>query len=159
MAQGLISGTVDAVYLGYTFSKVVQRQGFRVLADLAKIDIPYQGVGVVARKSFLDQSPDAAERTVRALAKSVAYFQDPNNKQAIVGVLMKWLRLPRTEDAAAGYEAMRGLYSRRIFPTVEGVRNTVRILSRVDAKFGKLKAEELIDDRIVRKLERDGVFK
>ena len=159
MAQGLISGTVDAVYLGYTFSKVVQRQGFHVLADLAKIDISYQGVGVVARKSFLDQSPDIAERALKAIAKAVAYFQDPANKQSAVGVLMKWLRLPRIEDAVAGYDAMRVLYSRRIFPTVDGVRNTVRILSRVDPKFGKLKAEDLIDDRIVRKLERDGVFK
>jgi hypothetical protein len=42
---------------------------------------------------------------------------------------------------------------------VEGVRNTVRILSRVDPKFGKLKAEDLVDERIVRKLEREGVFK
>ena len=32
IAQGLISGTVDGAYLGYTFSKTVQRQGFRVLA-------------------------------------------------------------------------------------------------------------------------------
>jgi len=159
IAQGLMSGAVDAAYLGYTFSKVVQRQGFHVLADLAKVDIPYQGIGIVARKSFLDQSPDIAERTLKAIAKSVAYFQDPANKQSAVGVLMKWLRLPRVEDAVAGYEAMRVLYSRRIFPTVDGVRNTVRILNRVDPKFGKLKAEDLIDDRIVRKLEREGYFK
>jgi hypothetical protein len=59
----------------------------------------------------------------------------------------------------AGYEAVRSLYSRRIFPTVDGVRNTLRILDRVDPKFGRLKAENLIDERIVRKLERDGVFK
>ena len=73
-AQGLISGTVDAAYLGYTFSKVAQRQGFRVLADLAKLDISYQGVGIIARKSFLDQTPDIAERALKAIAKSVAYF-------------------------------------------------------------------------------------
>jgi len=159
LAQGLISGTVDAAYLGYTFSKVVQRQGFKVLQDLAKVDIPYQGVGIVARKSFVDQSPDVAERTLRAIAKSVAYFQDPANKQTVVNTLMKWLRLPQVEDAVAGQEAMRTLYSRRIFPTLDGVRNTVRILSRLDPKFSKLKAEELVDERIVRKLEREGVFK
>ena len=159
LTQGLINGTVDAAYLGYTFSRVAQRQGFRVLQDLAKVDIPYQGVGIVARKSFLDHSPDVAERTLRAIAKSISYFQDPVNKQSVVNILMKWLRLPQVDDAVAGYEAMRVLYSRRIFPTVEGVRNTVRILSRIDPKFSKLKAEELIDERIVRKLEKDGVFK
>jgi len=89
----------------------------------------------------------------------VAYFQDPANKQSVVGLLTKWLRLTRAEDAVAGYEAMRPLYSRRIFPTVDGVRNTVRILSRLDPKFSKLKAEDLVDERIVRKLEREGVFR
>ena len=59
----------------------------------------------------------------------------------------------------AGYEAMRPIYSRRIFPTVEGVRNTIRILSRIDTKFSKLKAEDLVDERIVRKLESEGIFK
>jgi ABC-type nitrate/sulfonate/bicarbonate transport system substrate-binding protein len=159
IAQGLISGIVDAAYLGYTFSSVAQRQGYRVLADLAKLDISYQGIGIVARKSFIDQSPDTAERALKAIAKSVAYFQDPANKQSVVGLLTKWLRLTRAEDAVVGYEAMRPLYSRRIFPTVDGVRNTVRILSRLDPKFSKLKAEDLVDERIVRKLEREGVFR
>lgn len=159
LAQGLINGIVDAAYLGYTFSKVTQRSGFRVLQDLAKVDIPYQGVGIVARRSFLDHSPDIAERLLRAIAKSIAYFQDPGNKQSVVNILMKWLRLPQVEDAVAGHDAMRGLYSRRIFPTVDGVRNTVRILSRIDPKFGKLKAQDLIDERIVRKLEKEGVFR
>lgn len=160
IAQGLIGGLVDAAYLGYTFSKVVQRQGgFHNLADLAKADIPYQGVGIAARKSFLDQSPDVAERTLKALAKSVAYFQDPANKQSVIASLTKWLRLTRVEEAVAGYEAIRPLYSRRIFPTIDGIRNTIRILGQVDAKVSKLKAEELVDLRIVRKLEKEGLFK
>ena len=40
IAQGLIGGIVDAAYLGYTFSKVGQRQGLRGLAGLAKLNIP-----------------------------------------------------------------------------------------------------------------------
>jgi len=159
IAQGLLTGAVDAAYLGYTFSKVAQRQGFHVLADLAKVDIPYQGIGVAARRSFLDRSPEVAERTLKALARSVAYIQEPANKQTVVAILAKWLRLSRVEDAEAGFEAVRPLYSRRLFPTTEGLRNTLRILSRVDPKFGRLKAEDLTDERIVRKLEREGVFK
>ena len=70
--------------------------------------------------------------------------------------MSKWLRLQRSQDAAAGYDAVRGLYNRRIFPTIDGVRNTLRILDRVDPKFGRMKAETLVDERIVRKLEREG---
>ena len=159
ITQSLISGVVDGSYLGYSFSKMVQRHGFRVLADLAKVDIPYQGIGIAARKSFLEQSPDVAERTLKAVARAIAYYQDPAHKQNVVAILTKRLRLNRVEDAVAGYEAARTLYSRRIIPTVDGVRNTLRILERVDPKFGRMKAENLIDDRIVRKLDREGVFK
>jgi ABC-type nitrate/sulfonate/bicarbonate transport system substrate-binding protein len=158
LTQALISGTVDATYLGHAFSKAAQRAGFHVLANFAKLDIPYQGIGIVARKSFLDRSPDIAERTLRALTKSIAYFQDPENESAATAILMKWLRLPHREDAMAGYEAMRPLYSRRIFPTLDGMRNTLRILSRADPKFSTLKADDLIDSRVVRKLEREGLF-
>lgn len=159
IAQSLISGIVDGAYLGYAFSKTVQRAGFRVLADLAKADIPFQGIGVTARRRFIDQSPDVSERALRALARAISYYQDPANKQTVVAILAKWLRLERAEDAVAGYDAVRSLYNKRIFPTIDGVRNTLRILDGIDAKLGRLKAENLVDERIVQKLERDGVFK
>lgn len=130
-----------------------------MLQDLAKVDIPFQGVGIVARRSFLDKSPDVAERSLRAIAKSIAYIQDPANQQSVVQTLMKWLRLPQVEDAVAGHDAIRSQYSRRIFPTVDGVRNTVRILSPIDPKFGRLKAEDLVDERVVRKLDMEGLFR
>lgn len=159
IAQGVLTGTVDGAYLGYTFSKAVQRQGFRVLADLAKLGIPYQGIGVVTRRAFLEKSPEVVERTLRALAKSIAFFKDPANRETVVRILARWLRLARLEDAEAGYESIRPLYDRRIFPTTEGLRNALRVLSRVDPKYGRLKAEELTSDRIVRKLEQEGLFK
>lgn len=159
IAQALLSGTVDAAYLGYTFGNIVERQGFRILADLAKAGIPYQGIGILARRSYVDRSPDVVERTLKTLVKAVAYIQDPANKQAVMRVLAKWLRLSRVEDAEPGYEMVRILYDRRIFPTKEGIANALRILSRANAKFSHLKAEEVVDDRVVRKLEREGVLK
>ena len=159
IAQSVLTGTVDAAYLGYTFSKMVQRQGYRVLADLAKADIPYQGIGVLARRSFLDQSPEIAEKSLKAFVKAIVYFQEPTNKKAVIGILVKWLRLQRMEDAEAGYEMIKGLYERRVFPTREGLLNAQRVLSKVEAKFTRLKVEDMADERIARKLEREGFFK
>jgi hypothetical protein len=72
--------------------------------------------------------------------------------------LVQWLRLAKTEDAIEGYEFMRKLYTKRIYPTVEGIRNSIRVLVLTNEKFRALKAEDLIDDRIVRKLEKEGAF-
>ncbi len=70
----------------------------------------------------------------------------------------KWLRLPRLEGAEELYERMKVLYEKRILPTREGMRNAIRVLGRVNPKIGALKVEDLVDDRVVRKLEREGGF-
>jgi hypothetical protein len=72
---------------------------------------------------------------------------------------VQWLRLSKTEDAVEGYEFIRKMYSKRIYPTVDGMRNAIRLLGTTNEKFRGLKAEDLIDDRIVRKLEKKGRFR
>jgi hypothetical protein len=52
---------------------------------------------------------------------------------------------------------MRKMYMRRIYPNVEGIRNSIRVLTLTNEKFGRLKAEDLVDHRIVRKLEKGGL--
>jgi len=159
IVQALTTGIVDGAFLGRTFSKMAERQGSYILADIAKADIPFQGTGVLARRSFVERSPETTERALKVLGKAIGFLQEPANKQAVMRSLVKWLRLPRLEDAETGYETMKTLYDRRIIPTKEGIRNALRILSKVDGKFARLRAEDLVDDRIVRKLEREGFFK
>ena len=72
--------------------------------------------------------------------------------------LPKGLRLPRAEDALGGYNLLANLYERRIFPNVEGIRSTIRFLGPGNEKIRALKAENLIDDRFVKKLEQEGRF-
>jgi len=41
-------------------------------------------------------------------------------------------------------------------PSIEGLRNTQRLLKPRNPKLETIKVEELIDDRIVRRLEESG---
>jgi len=43
-------------------------------------------------------------------------------------------------------------------PQPGGHPNSIRVLTFTNEKFGRLKAEDLVDDRIARKLEREGLF-
>jgi len=153
LVQALGAGIIDGAVLGYAYSSVVQRNGGRLLADLGTLKIPYQGTGLVARRSFIAGAADTVEKTLRAFIKANAFLQDKNNQPAVIGTLRKWLRLPASENTDELYERMKSLYDRRISPTREGVQNALRVLSKADPKYGKLKVEDLIDDRIVRKLE------
>ena len=47
LAQALPNKVIDGAYFNYTFASVLERQGYRVLADLAKLNIPYQKHGAI----------------------------------------------------------------------------------------------------------------
>jgi NitT/TauT family transport system substrate-binding protein len=155
LVQSLTSGIIDGAFLGHTFGKMLERQGYRILTDATRSEIPYQSTGILARRSLIDKSPDFAEKSLRALMKAVAFIQEPQNKPAVMRSLAKWLRLPRPEDAEGGYETIYSGYNRRLGATKEGLRNALRILSKVDAKFSRLKVEDVLDERITKKLEKE----
>ncbi len=155
LAQAVLAGIVDGAVLGFTFGQAVPRSGGRILAELPKLNILYQGTGIVARRSFINSSPDIVEKTLKALIRSNRFIQDGNNKPAVMRSIRKWLRLSPTEGGEELYERMRLLYDRSIIPTRDGIQNALRILSKTDPKFAKLKAEDLVDDRIARRLEQE----
>ena len=157
-AQSIATGIIAGSMLGYTFAAHLRRDGYPILADVADLNIPFQDTALYTRKSFVAQHPETVENVIRALFDALVFIQEPANKNAVLKDLAQWLRLSKTEDALEGYEFMRKMYTRRIYPTVDGIRNAIRVISLTNEKFRGLKAEELVDDRIVRKLEKEGAF-
>jgi hypothetical protein len=123
-----------------------------------KMGIPYQGLGMIAKRSLIDRTPEIPERTLRAMVEAITYVNNPGNKAAVVKTLTRELRLSKIEDAQAGYEMMRTLYDRKIYPNAEGLRNVIRLLGKTSEPIRKLRVEDIIDDRMVRKLEKEGLF-
>ncbi|MGZ9262271.1 MAG: ABC transporter substrate-binding protein [Candidatus Binatia bacterium] len=159
-AQAITNGIIDATQLSaYSLVTPLKRQGARVLADLPDLGVPYQGVTVFTRRSYLNQNPDTVEKLLTAIVEAIAFIQDPANKAAVLRSLSKGLRLAKPEDSAEGYESVKPLFERKIYPTVEGVRNTIRLLGMSNEKIRNLRPEEIIDDRIVRRLEQKGLFR
>ena len=157
-SQALLNDTIAATHLGYTFAAPLKSRGFTNLADLAQLPIPFQSTGVMTKRSFINSSPEVVESVLRGIVDSLAFIAQPENKPAVLKSLAKGLHLPKVEQAVEGYESLPLLYSRRIYPTVEGVRNVIRLLGTTNEKIRRLKAEELIDDRFVKKLEKEGRF-
>lgn len=158
LAQAMAANIIEGSYFGYTLGSILKRQGFHVLADLATLKIPYQSTGVFVRRSFLNAAPDTVEKVLRAMTQATAYIENPENKMAVMTSLHKGLRLPTLQDAEEGYQLMRTLYEQRIYPNGDGIRNAIRLLGAGNDKIRQLKAEDLVDDRIVRKLEKEGAF-
>lgn len=158
MVQALVSGNIDATYAGYSYATMLKKKGFNVLADLTRLGVPFQSTAILARRSYLKGSTATAEKVVRALVDAITFIQRPANKAAVVATLTKNLQIVRPEDAEEGYEIMKNVYERRVFPNIEGINNAIRLLGIGNEKIRRLKGASVVDDSIVRKLEKEGVF-
>jgi hypothetical protein len=98
------------------------------------------------------------ESVIKALIEAVAFIRNPENKPQVIKSLAKGLRLKRVEDAAEGYQSAASIYEKKIYSSVDGVRNVIRLLGATNEKVRRLKAEELVDDSVVKRLEREGRF-
>ena len=68
------------------------------------------------------------ENVLRGLLDSAAFIRNPENKGHVTKSLAKALRFRRVEDADDGYQSMVNLYEKRIYPSVDGIRNVIRLL-------------------------------
>jgi ABC-type nitrate/sulfonate/bicarbonate transport system substrate-binding protein len=109
-------------------------------------------------RSFINSSPEVIENVLRGILDALAFITQPENKPAVLKSLAKGLRLSKVEQAIEGYESLPSLYERRIYPRIDGVRNVIRLLGATNEKIRRLKAEDLVDERFVRKLEKEGRF-
>jgi ABC-type nitrate/sulfonate/bicarbonate transport system substrate-binding protein len=155
LAQAVMTGVIDGAVLGYTYSRVITQKGGRILVELPTLNIKYQGTGLVASRRFIESSPAAVDKTLRALIRANRFIQDKNNQPAVIRSLRKWLRLAPSDNGEDLYDRLRLLYDRSLVPTKEGIQSALQLLAKSDAKFGKLKADDLVDDRFARKLEKE----
>src|SRR4029434_9449723 len=114
MVQSLVIGTVEATYAGYAYATMLKKQGFRVLADLTKLGVPFKSTDSLARRSYLNGSSTTAEKVIRALVEAIAFIQRPANKPAVVATLTKNLQIVRPEEAAECYETIKKLAEQRV---------------------------------------------
>jgi len=158
LTQAMAAGRIDAAYLGYTFSALLKEKGFPVLLDIGKAPIPYQGLALAARRSYLKQNPQVADAVLRGVIEAIAFIQNPAHKDVVVRSLAKNLRLTNTKEAESGYEVLQWLYNLDIHPSVKGIQNMQRLLALTNPKVAGVKIEDVVDDEPVHRLEKSSFY-
>ncbi len=159
IAQALANGIIDAAYLGYAFSSGLKAKGFRVILDLGKATIPYQGLGLIGRSAYLKQNSALADAVLRGVLDAVAFVQTPARKDTVVRSLMKNLRLTDAREAEIGYNALQWLYNLDVAPEVTGIRNMQRLLALSNPKVKAVRIEDVVNDDSVRRVKQSGFYK
>jgi NitT/TauT family transport system substrate-binding protein len=155
LAQALESGTIDATVLDGVQSRRLAALGFSTLADLNKFNLPILSSGFVMREPNIQKDPQLAENLLKAVIEGAAFSLSVQQKPSTLKILQKYLKVSE-KDAEEGYRDLVLGTDKKPYANPAGITNVVRLMKRSNPKVEKVRAEQLIDDRILKKIDQSG---
>lgn len=154
IAKALESGTIDAALVSGNFTSDFRRAGFNTLGELDRI--PFIGSAIVVKLSFLQNQPELARNFIKAMIEAQAMVMSPAKKQPVLKVLSKRLNITDPTVAEETLQYLVKRLDRKPYPSIEGLRNIQRLMQTRNPKVGQLKLQDVIDDSILRELDKSG---
>ena len=158
MIGGLKSGAIQGAMLNAEFTVIARREGFRDLADVSTLGIPFPTSALNTSRSFIRNRRDTVLRVVRAYADSIHYGK--TQKKFTVGVLGKYLKNHDVPFLEAVYDLYLGQYVPKLpHPSAEAMKVALDQIGEKDIRARSMRAEQFIDVSLMQDLEKEGFIK
>jgi NitT/TauT family transport system substrate-binding protein len=160
MLISLQKKVVDGAVLTDPSYFIAEDTGFRVLADLAKMNIHYLQSMLVSSRGYLRTNRDQATRVMRAYVEAIAYFK--KNKKDSVRIILKKMRMEADKEkyAERTYDQYANVYFERVpYPSVSGTKTLVESLVKDNPKAKGADPHSFMDSTILKSLEDSGFVK
>jgi len=127
----------------------------RILANLSDLKKPYPlpFICAVTTKSYLAKSRSVVRRVMMSLIEASHYFK--TNKEGAQKVVAKYLRGANKAYLDSSYESTAKILERVPYTSREGMKIQLDEALK-QAPGSKVTVDNLIDDSVVRELEKDG---
>lgn len=156
IGQALEAGRVDAAVLDGALVRRLRSKGFSTIAELQHAKIPMLNQAVVVHPEFLQKRSDLAERILMTLVESLAFSMAPANKSVVIKTMMRRFQISDPVVGEEGYQDYLTSVDRKPIPSLEGMRNIRRLMALLNPKVANVRIEELIDGRLIHKLDDSG---
>jgi len=156
IGQSLEAGRIDAATLDGALVRRLRSKGFSAIVDLTPHNIPMVNQAIVVSPEFLQKRGDIGERILMALVDSLAFTLAPQNKAVVTKTMMKRFQFSDPAVGEEGYQDLQISVERKPFPSIDALRNVRRLMATQNPKVANVKIEDLIDNRIIRKLDESG---
>jgi NitT/TauT family transport system substrate-binding protein len=150
----VITGRVDFTVATDSGKLEGEKAGLKVIVDMAKLKIPFQFSCTVTTGRMIRQNPDVVRNMVRAMAEAVHYYK--TQKEDAIKIMQKYTRGQNRAALEGTYVAYRELLVEDVYPTLDGLKNTLEIQATLDPKASKAKVEDFVDLRFVDELKKSG---
>ena len=160
MMAALEKGGIDAAILTEPTFFFAEDQGYRVLADLADMDIYYLHSMIDTTRAFVRTHRDLALRFMRGYIEGIAFFK--KNRKESLEVLAKKLRTAPSqtkyvERSYALYSS--GYFENAPYPSLKGVTTVLDFLAKDNPRARSADPRSFIDASLVKELDDSGFIK
>jgi NitT/TauT family transport system substrate-binding protein len=151
IAQSLATGIIDAAALDKLQSVRLQGLGVKVLLDLSRVAFPSSPF--MGAESFIQKNPQVVENFIKALIEASTVMRA--QKERGLAVLQRHIKADRAL-AEIGYKNLLDDLTAYTFISVKGLRTVQEIVALRDPKIAKYNVEDLLDQRILKKVVQSG---
>jgi NitT/TauT family transport system substrate-binding protein len=156
LAQAVEAGNIDATLLDPFLSRGPRSKGLPVLIDLNKTNIPFMSGTVVVSGHYLREHPDIVEAVLRALIEAQAFVAAPANRNAVLQTMSRHMKLTNPALLEEGYQDLQIGVEKKPYAQAAGLRNIQRMMATLNPKVSRVRVEDLIENRFIRKLDESG---
>jgi len=151
IAQSLATGIIDAAPLDKLQSVRLQGLGVKVLLDLSRIAFPSSPF--MGAEAFIEKNPQVVEKFIKALIEASTIMRA--QKERGLAVLQRHIKTDRAL-AEIGYKNLLEDLTAYTFTSVKGLRTVQEIVALRDPKIAKYNVEDLLDQRVLKKVVESG---
>jgi len=155
LAKALETGAIDVTVLPTPFSQSLEARGYPILLEMRNVNIPLTLNSLIALKETVEQSPQLVERVLKGLLRALVFIHNPGNRERVTQTLARRLRVDQ-RGAEEAYRAALESLERKPYPSAEGLLNIRRMLARSNPRVATIQVEDVMDTRILRKLDESG---
>ena len=158
--SALFAGSIDAAFFNPEVEQVVVQQGYPVLLDLGKENVPFQSSGLVTSRKYMRTNPQVVENLAKAVVEGVAYVQNPANKKIVTDSIARNLRLDRADRLERAYQTISESFPRKPCPSLAGIASVLKLMAQhgLNPRAAELKPEDIADMSLCKKLDDIGFF-
>jgi len=157
----LRSGSVDAASLSPEFGQILASEGFRILVNMQKENIPFQSSGLVVSRSYMNSNSQLVENLAKSIVEGVAFVHKPENKTIVIKTLARNLRMDKPDRLEKAYQQLVSELPKKPCPSMAGIASVLKLMVQhgLNAKAAKLKPEDIADLSLCKKFEDSGFFR
>jgi len=156
LAQAVEAGNIDATLLDPFLSRRLKQKGLSVLIDLFRAKIPFINTSLIANGTYLKENPEIVESVLKSLLEAQAFIAAAANKHSVLQTMARQMKITDPTVLEEGYQEILVGFEKKPYPSIDGLRNIQRMMNSLNPKVTRLKAEEIIESRFVRKLDESG---